>query len=232
MHRPIPIRYTQYTVERTLRGRCLHSIMAHSRIPTYCQSPTASPPGRRALLIGISYASPAGYNEKGYRELKGPVNNAKEMKKALIGGVSTVAFPLTSSTRLPPELFHYKEEDIRSMTDEEANMNTALWPSKENIVSLVFQRLAVVPSSPRACALIDYNSNGPRCTNCAISSATHIQEMRSYFSVGICRTARLFPSLSDHLFGTRHWPLRSTARDDRPQRMSVQSFSFSRLPPV
>jgi len=59
-----------------------------SRIPTYCQSPTASPPEHRALLIGINYAPSVGDNEQGYRRLSGPVNDAKEMKKALIGAVS------------------------------------------------------------------------------------------------------------------------------------------------
>ena len=63
---------------------------ALSRIPVYCQSPTAGPPEHKALLIGINYASPASDNEQleDYRELKGPVNDAKEMKKALIGAVS------------------------------------------------------------------------------------------------------------------------------------------------
>ena len=69
--------------------------MAHreftlSHIPVYCQSPTAGPPEHKALLIGINYASTAGDNEQleTYRELKGPVNDAKEMKRALIGAVS------------------------------------------------------------------------------------------------------------------------------------------------
>ena len=72
--------------------------MAHreftlSNIPVYCQSPTAGPPEHKALLIGINYASPAGDNEQleAYRELKGPVNDAKEMKRALIGAVSARA---------------------------------------------------------------------------------------------------------------------------------------------
>lgn len=72
--------------------------MAHreftlSRIPVYCQSPTVGPPEHKALLIGINYASPAGDNEQleAYRELKGPVNDAKEMKKALIGAFSACA---------------------------------------------------------------------------------------------------------------------------------------------
>ncbi|KAI9438820.1 caspase domain-containing protein [Lactarius indigo] len=87
-----------------------------SRIPAYCQSPTASPPENRALLIGINYASSLGDKGEGHRELKGPINDAKEMKKALI------------------ELFDYREEDVRLMTDEEVNRDSALWPSKENIM--------------------------------------------------------------------------------------------------
>jgi hypothetical protein len=71
--------------------------MAHrsslSRVPVYCQSPTTAPPEHKALLIGINYAHPTGDNEQGYRELKGPVNDAKEMKKALIGAVSALALP-------------------------------------------------------------------------------------------------------------------------------------------
>ncbi|KAI9436821.1 caspase domain-containing protein [Lactarius psammicola] len=85
---------------------------ALSHVPTYCQSPTVSPSEHRALLIGINYDN----NEHYSRALRGPVNDAKEMKKALI------------------ELFHYKEGDICLMTDEEANRETTLWPSKANIM--------------------------------------------------------------------------------------------------
>ncbi|KAF8258285.1 caspase domain-containing protein [Lactarius quietus] len=89
-----------------------------SRIPVYCQSPTSTSPPEapehKALLIGINYAFSV--NDKDFRELKGPVNDAKEIKKALI------------------ELFDYKEEDIFLMTDEEAHKDTAQWPSKANIM--------------------------------------------------------------------------------------------------
>lgn len=108
-----------------------------SRIPPYCQSPTASPPEHKALLIGINYASSVGDNDQGYRELKGPVNDAKEIKKALIGRAFTVSPLFAGSTRLLSDVFDYKEEDIRLMTDEEANGNTAMWPSEANIVRLV-----------------------------------------------------------------------------------------------
>lgn len=73
--------------------------MAHhftlSSNPTNCQSPTASLPEHRALLIGINYTSFAGDYEHGCRQLKGAVNDAKEVKGALIGGVSTPTLPLT-----------------------------------------------------------------------------------------------------------------------------------------
>ena len=72
-----------------------------SRIPTYCQSPTAAAPEHKALLIGINYVSSVGDDDQGYRELKGPINDAKEMKKALIGGVFTV-FPFRFTLGLNP----------------------------------------------------------------------------------------------------------------------------------
>ncbi len=33
------------------------------------------------------------------------------------------------------DLFHHREQDIFVMTDEEKNVGTEHWPSKENIVS-------------------------------------------------------------------------------------------------
>ena len=36
------------------------------------------------------------------------------------------------------DLFHYPEEGIFVMTDEEKNVGTEHWPSKENIVSFFF----------------------------------------------------------------------------------------------
>jgi hypothetical protein len=38
------------------------------------------------------------------------------------------------------DLFHYRGEDIFVMTDEEKNVGTEHWPSKENIVSFFFSR--------------------------------------------------------------------------------------------
>ena len=111
----------------------------------FCKSSTAK---YKALLLGINYASPTDDHEQGYRPLQGPVNDAKDVKKALIGGAYLAALLLTRSTPLLSELFHYKEDDICLMTDEEANRNTALWPSEANIVSLSFRmRPYVVPLS-------------------------------------------------------------------------------------
>jgi len=107
-----------------------------SRIPGFRRPPTANPPKYKAVLIGINYTSPTSGNEQGRRSLQGPVNDAKEIKKILIGGVSAVALPLTSSTPPLAEVFRYKEKDIFLMTDEEANRDTTHWPSEENIVSL------------------------------------------------------------------------------------------------
>jgi len=52
----------------------------------FCKSSTASAPKHKALLIGINYTSHADDNEQGYRQLQGPINDAKEVKEALIGG--------------------------------------------------------------------------------------------------------------------------------------------------
>ncbi|KAH9160138.1 caspase domain-containing protein [Lactarius sanguifluus] len=70
----------------------------------------------KALLIGINYMSPAGDNEQRGDKLDGPVNDAKEMKKALI------------------EVYRYKKREIFLMTDEESNRDTAHWPSEANII--------------------------------------------------------------------------------------------------
>lgn len=87
-----------------------------ARIPGFRRPHTADPPKYKALLIGINYTSPARDNEQGRPQLKGPINDAKEMKKVLI------------------EVFHYKGKDIVMMTDEEVNRNTPLWPSEVNII--------------------------------------------------------------------------------------------------
>ena len=57
-------------------------MLPHFRARRCCKSPT---PRHKALLIGINYASTADDNEQGYRQLKGPINDAKEVKEALIG---------------------------------------------------------------------------------------------------------------------------------------------------
>ena len=74
------------------------------------------------------------------------------------------------------------------MTDEDANSNTALWPSEANIVSLWLSDTAV------CCTVIPSHAyrypNELSWRHCAISSAAHPQGMLSYFSV------RLFPCSS------------------------------------
>ena len=105
-----------------------------------CKSSAASVSKHKALLIGINYTSSesADENEHGYRPLTGPVNDAKEVKDALISEAQIVALLRTHSTRTLSDIFNYKEEDIRLMTDEEVNLNTELWPSKANIVGPCF----------------------------------------------------------------------------------------------
>lgn len=82
------------------------------RTPLF-QVSAASTLRHRALLIGINYASPSNNNEQGYRPLKSPINDAKGVKKALIGEVQIAALILTRSTRLLSELFNYKGENIK-----------------------------------------------------------------------------------------------------------------------
>jgi hypothetical protein len=59
-----------------------------ARFPGLRKPTTAVPPKYKALLIGINYTSLTGDNEQGRRPLTGPVNDAKGMKKVLIGEVS------------------------------------------------------------------------------------------------------------------------------------------------
>ena len=66
-----------------------------ARIPVFRRPPTAIPPKYKALLIGINYTSPASDPEQGRRSLTGPVNDAKGMKKVLIGEVSAATLQVT-----------------------------------------------------------------------------------------------------------------------------------------
>jgi hypothetical protein len=60
----------------------------HCREPRrFCRSSAASASKHKALLIGINYTPSADENMHGYRPLKGPVNDAKEVKDALIGEI-------------------------------------------------------------------------------------------------------------------------------------------------
>ena len=70
-----------------------------ARIPGFRKPPIANPTKYKALLIGINYTSPTDDNELGRRPLEGPVNDAKGIKKAMIGGVSAVALPLRAQRR-------------------------------------------------------------------------------------------------------------------------------------
>ncbi|KAH9002737.1 hypothetical protein EDB86DRAFT_3073879 [Lactarius hatsudake] len=80
---------------------------------------------------GSSHSDQLYDDSEQFSPAKGLINDAKEVKKALIGH------------------FHYKEEDVCSMTDEEANCNTALWPSEENILALASAvYFIVVPQAP------------------------------------------------------------------------------------
>jgi hypothetical protein len=60
-------------------------------VPHSPVSPSIASLPLQALLIGINYASTASDNEHGCRELKGLANDAKEMKKTLIGADSALA---------------------------------------------------------------------------------------------------------------------------------------------
>jgi hypothetical protein len=51
---------------------------------------------------------------------------------------------LRSHVEVGLDLFHYREESIFVMTDEEKNLGTEHWPSKENIVSIYYYRGALV----------------------------------------------------------------------------------------
>jgi len=110
-------------------------------IPKVFHTHGTLPPKYNALLVCIGYSScPAG-SDPGNRlvPLTGPLNDAKEMKTALIGGLivySTTAFSPLSRSII--DLFRYREVDIFVMTDEQKNVGTEHWPSKENIVSYFF----------------------------------------------------------------------------------------------
>ena len=69
----------------------------HPRVP-----PGTPPPNYKAFLLCISYLNCAGGSDPGNRlsPLAGPLNDAKEMKAALIGGLnvdSTAFLPLSRS---------------------------------------------------------------------------------------------------------------------------------------
>jgi hypothetical protein len=115
-----------------------------SKAPHPCVPPRASipPPNCKAFLLCISYLFFPDGSDPGNRPspLAGPLNDAKEMKAVLIGGLnvdSSTAFSSFKSAAVI-DLFHYSEENIFVMTDEEKNVGTEHWPSKKNIVSFFF----------------------------------------------------------------------------------------------
>lgn len=82
------------------------------------------------------------FSDSDYRELNGPVNDAEEIKNALLIGAGFRRALETCALNFiypPRALFDYKEEGIcfKLITGEEANQNTALWLSTANIVLAV-----------------------------------------------------------------------------------------------
>jgi hypothetical protein len=112
----------------------------HSRVPH-----DILPPNHKALLLGISYLLPPEGSDSGSRPnpLEGPLNDTREMKTMLIGRFNVHSTALSLYKLIGAiDLFHYREQDIVVMTDEEKNVGTEHWPSKENIVRFVFSRVA------------------------------------------------------------------------------------------
>jgi hypothetical protein len=102
-----------------------------SPIPPFRGSPGASVPEFKALAVGINYISrPDG--------LKGPINDAKDVKNFLKGGHRYLVqpfLPLNHNMAAIADTYHFPEQNITLMTDEEQNRGRGLWPSAKNIVS-------------------------------------------------------------------------------------------------
>jgi hypothetical protein len=96
-------------------------------------------------------------------------NDAKETKVLFHDGVtlSMPIPPLPYSSRLFSEHVDCMEEGIYRMIDEEAKTNMELSPSTANIVSVVYEPLAVALSSP----VLACSSQWIRCMHYAISFA-------------------------------------------------------------
>jgi hypothetical protein len=90
---------------------------------------------------------------------------------------------LTFKSAPAVDLFHYREEGIFVMTDEEKNVGTEHWPSKENIVSLFFSRGACGCSFTHT-GKINKSSCGPWTT----SLEMQLPEMPSSSIVSFCAT--------------------------------------------
>lgn len=86
------------------------------------------------------------------------------------------------------DLFHYREDDIFAMTDEEKNAGTERWPSKENIVSysFFFSRGPGVLAAAHSLTLakINKSSSGPW----TILLEMQLPEMPSSSIVRFCAT--------------------------------------------
>ncbi|KAH9979136.1 caspase domain-containing protein [Russula compacta] len=81
------------------------------------------PPSHKALLLGMNYSSPP-EDSNLVPSLEGPVNDVKEMKQTLT------------------KVYHYSEDDVFVMTDEEENVGTRHWPSRENIIQAMCSLVA------------------------------------------------------------------------------------------
>jgi hypothetical protein len=84
----------------------------------------------------------------------GPVNDAKNMKETLKGACVRLNRRLLSLRRFLTRfnlaaavVYHYREQDILLMTDEEGNRGTEMWPSAPNIVRFLPPRIRVADSS-------------------------------------------------------------------------------------
>ncbi|KAH9979134.1 caspase domain-containing protein [Russula compacta] len=100
-----------------------------SCIPRYSRYPNSRLPNFKLLAIGINYET--GPSDSGLSgpclQLKGPVRDARDFKETL----------MDYSMVTTAEVYHYREQDICLMTDEEVNKNTDLWPSRVNILRAI-----------------------------------------------------------------------------------------------
>jgi len=105
--------------------------LSHVRSPSPV-SPCANTPNSKALLFGLNYFRRSAVSEpedpSRPTPLGGPVRDVEEIKSMLM------------------DVYDYREEDIVVMTDEEKNIDTERWPSKENMLRAIDK--FVVGASP------------------------------------------------------------------------------------